>query len=451
MKNDGLSKEDAKLQRKKEKNAENERLQQKYLSLLEKIVKLGKAERYRYLRKQPEFESFRDDMLECCGVSLDGSELERKFEKGLEVEEDYGISGRKKGSPSYTVGGLEGMEAFCEAVRTYNIEKGTFASWMYSCSWHLVRNAWKENEDPFWIAAKEAAKINEIREEASALATNQNTEITDNRKEKKHKKPFVPVTRVYIDDVGRPNQDGSDEDGSDQNWPDKLKDPSINKWKNEQENEEASIRFFEILRLFEPLLILTEQTSRRQMTEVDRKLILRSYLTRELLKELKLVELDTEEKGLAESDGGTVKTGAPHGIRRSLYEKLRVGNKDYYKWISPAGKDYPAGNPEIYELLSVEEDAIMRIFQREYCQAAIQEDPEDLGRLYGIYFNLLKEGFSFADSYNPRIFNNNNLSTFSKWMNDARRFIRYYEEDIQDGNVTSDRINELYEKYKKKA
>lgn len=438
MKNKGLSKEDAKLQWKMEKNAENERLQQKYLSLLEEIVKLDKAERYRYLRQQPEFESFRDDMLKYCGVSVDGSELERKPHESL--KEDYGFSGRKKGSSSYTVGWLEGMEAFCEAVRTYNIEKGTFASWMYNGTWHPVRNAWKKNEDPFWIKAG----IKEIGEEANALETNQSTKITDNRKEKKLKKQLVPVTRVYIDQVYIDQEDG----------PDQLRDLSIDKWEKEQENEESKIRFREILRLFEPLLILTEQTGRRQMTEVDRKIILRNYLTRELLKELKLVELNKpnmREKKLSASDGSAEKAGLNHSVMSPPYEKLRVGNKDYYKWVSPAGKDYPAGNQEIYELLSEEEDAIMRIFQHEYCQAAIQEGPEDLGRLYGIYFNLLEEGFSFADTYNPQIFNKNNFSTFSKWMKDARLFIHNNNEEIGDGDVTSDRLTKLYEKYKEKA
>ncbi len=57
--------------------------------------------------------------------------------------------------------------------------------------------------------------------------------------------------------------------------------------------------------------------------------------------------------------------------------------------------DEPAGNPDIFELLSPYESVVYgKIFYKDYVDYAITGKPEDL---YDVYANLLRKGFQFSD------------------------------------------------------
>ena len=125
---------------------------------------------------------------------------------------------------------------------------------------------------------------------------------------------------------------------------------------NQEENEDLwqSIRLYRMV---------------SNILKVKEKQIIRAIVTRNVLKELKL------EQGSAK------------------HFKEESGCPGYHRYQS-----YPAGDEDVYDLLRQKERLFMdEIFVDPYLALAIEEEPESIEELYGVYYNFLQESFKFTD------------------------------------------------------
>ena len=109
-----------------------------------------------------------------------------------------------------------------------------------------------------------------------------------------------------------------------------------------------------------------------RLSSVEKNECLRIFLTRDILIELKLTE-----------------------------ENCNKDNKEPYVGLANRTRytEYPAGNEDVYFLLSQNEDFFMEdLFHERYLESALQEYPEDIDKLYGIYCNFLNQEFEFKES-----------------------------------------------------
>ncbi len=104
-------------------------------------------------------------------------------------------------------------------------------------------------------------------------------------------------------------------------------------------------------------------------SKVKEREFYRAFFTKDVLRSLKL------EQGIGD-DGKT---------------ELKCGNTHRYK-------ELPAGDEQIYNVLKLNEyDLMNELFHMEYIQYAIEEEPQSLNELYGIYYNFLESNFQFTN------------------------------------------------------
>ena len=166
---------------------------------------------------------------------------------------------------------------------------------------------------------------------------------------------------------------------------------------------------------------------------------IRYYVTREILKALKLRVLTQYERELymQEKDGA-------YQFFQECMEEISIDLRKqpdyvsegqvrhYYKWKTnqAAGKDapsIPAGNADVYRRLMPYENKLLQCFESDYVETAVREKPMNREELYGIYYNLLNEGFRFADSqYNQGHafkFTKENDRIYEEWAERAAKFL----------------------------
>ena len=81
-----------------------------------------------------------------------------------------------------------------------------------------------------------------------------------------------------------------------------------------------------------------------------------------------------------------------------LYQETRWKENGEAEVVSKRYVAYPAGNTDMYELMTLHEKKYLDLFVDAYVHAAVEEAPESLEDLFGIYYNLLQSGFKFTNT-----------------------------------------------------
>ncbi len=133
--------------------------------------------------------------------------------------------------------------------------------------------------------------------------------------------------------------------------------------------------------------------------------VIRAFLTRDILKALKLEQ-------------GKDKNGK---------EETKCPNKHRYTSM-------PAGEKDVYELLQQYERVCMEdIFVENYINVAVKEVPESLQKLYGIYYNLLKDDFKFIDTIIGKAIYEKDKSKVSRYRKEYERFKSSWKRQVREG------------------
>ena len=171
---------------------------------------------------------------------------------------------------------------------------------------------------------------------------------------------------------------------------------------------------------------------------------IRYYVTREILKALKLRILTQYERELYRQEKDST-----YQFFQECMEEISIDLRKqpdyvsegqvrhYYKWKTNQASGgntpaIPAGNPDVYGKLKPYENKILQCFESDYVETAVREKPKNREALYGIYYNLLNEGFRFADSqYNQGHafkFTKENDRIYEEWTERAAKFLFLMEE-----------------------
>lgn len=137
--------------------------------------------------------------------------------------------------------------------------------------------------------------------------------------------------------------------------------------------EENKKRFYERMNKLEKLF--------HEIPNVETRACFRAFLTKDILIALKL------------------ETGAGADGEEEKFVTRREDRKDGKELKLHRFSHCPAGNEGVYQMLEQEEYLLIEnLLHHEYIREAVEKRPESLETLYGIYYNLLRQDFKFADN-----------------------------------------------------
>lgn len=359
-----------------------------------------------------------------------------------------------------------------EALRTYDSEKGApFLTWYFQkCKWASKQKA--GSRDDIMQLGMRMRNLEGFRRilkwirQADHDASLSGTADLVSRKElfdqylKEHKikaqiseSQFDEAWEAYRTRIVRIN-DSPEEENGDSMLPGERE--LALKYYFGEENKERSAYQYELL--YAGLMEVIRYTAmspeeeegktggkRWENNRTKRIQCIRYYVTREILKALKLRVLTQYERELYMQEKDSA-----YQFFQECMEEISIDLRKqpdyvsegqvrhYYKWKTnqAAGKNtppIPAGNADVYRKLKPYENKILQCFEPDYVETAVREKPENREELYGIYYNLLNEGFRFADSqYNQGHafkFTKENDRIYEEWAERAAKFLFIMEEE----------------------
>lgn len=309
-------------------------------------------------------------------------ELNKKFIKALHNGSYTGIE-YNSSRASKNFDGNCFMEALKRVIEEYKDGEQRFIQklWkIYTQEYNSQRRSLQLQEDTkgmHWSNVDRLGKLYSRYKKfykGNALEDEQKKENFIKEMQEKHHYPERLIKEaIYIVDVCDFYEPWSDCNGEEQDVFDKI---SYNEDQNIQWIPEKVVQTKEEKEEHKKRLIKAEKILRELYTvqangicDMKKREFMRAFITRDVLKVLKL-SIGLNEQGKA--------------------EKKCPG---YHRYTS-----MPAGDDEIYELLKQQESLYMNtIFVKDYIDIAIEKKPESIEKLYGIYYNLLKDSFKFTD------------------------------------------------------
>ena len=415
-------------------------MQEKYGSFLTELCGRSPQERYDFLRSHPLWQKFNEDLMAYYPL------VERRYH----VKIDPGVLFLSLG----------------DAIRTYELSKGLLFVWIFMKSNFEHRNQLRRDlGDAGGMVYANESKLPRIIKLIRSL--DQEGELTRSSrsaaidKVMSYFEKYEPetVSRRAVEDAWDRWQtslvpmEGYDSEG--ELVIDQTAGKAIEQHQEQEEQVEITDLFDFIFqnpgRLIKETVSIPGKDSDKKLTK--RVALIRYYLTRELLKALKLKTLTRRERDELLRAGRRETLLAEQGSAayfRDYMEELHMdarktrqtagedGERFYYRWkchrALPDEVPVAAGNSDVYDALLPYADQVMQVMEEDYIEVAVEDGPEPLAQLEGVYYNLLHQGFRFADKqYNDAStrfrFSREGDETYREWTQRVKRYVARLREN----------------------
>lgn len=358
------------------------------------------------------------------------------------------------------------FQALLYGIRTYQPSKGLFFSWVYYKNSNAQRTRrMEENVRKGGIVVSDVARVNQIMKllnqadlEREITHCSEDEMLRRVEESCLKRKLSKAVIRKAIEcwRMQEVELEGSYEGKDGEGTFDRSDAEAMLRYEKDQEQEEQKDLLNDIFKDFLEMLKNTAMGRNDKDTDLKRRRrvdLLRCYITREILKEMKFRVYTEAEKGMYLKSSGKRKEKMTQDeliqeheseLRyiEAYLEKMTVDarhedNRIYYRWVrhqaNPEERPIGAGEEGVYLALSPYERELWPVLRSDCIKAAIldqPDEPESLNELYGVYYNLLKPEFQLSDKYfNDRIdkstgirFGPESEAVFRDW---SRRFYNY--------------------------